>query len=316
MAKKILVQPLEPIAKYKIKLEVSRKYGGDGLKVFILIDKLNEINFEDLVDKIKIEREKIIKIIDFMESVGYIYTEGAIERVKELKEEEGEEEVEKDGFIYKLISSDSLLRFKHQKIIFKEYSSQGIKIYEIIRKGETSIQKIKKETGFDEKKISEILNFMKENDIILEKESEEMIKKRKEKEEERKTSVIEEKLRKEGEETIEKERKKLEEERKRLQEKIEMEEKERTKLEEKLRKEEEEKEKLRKKLEKERGSEKEVIEKEIEKKDVEIKKIQEEHTKRKEKEEEFIFKVDDIDEEEFNLFAKELGEEPEKIKRR
>jgi len=309
MAKKIVLQSLEPIAKYKMKLEISRKFGGDGLKIFIYLDKRNESEYEELVKFSKIDKEKLNKIIDFMESIGLVYTEGVVEKVEELKEKKPEEEI-KEGYVYKLVSSDSLLRFKHQKIIFKEYSSQGIKVYEIIRKGETDLEKIKKETNLEESKIIEILEFMKNNDIILEKESEKSKRMRREEEQKIKTDEIEEKVRKEEEEKIEKERKKLEEERKKLQEEIEKEEEGRRKLEEKLKKQEEEKNELKKKLEKEKDADKETIEKEIEKKDVEIKKIQEEHTKRKEKEEEFIFKVEDIDEEEFNLFAKELDDEP------
>jgi len=312
MVKKILLQSLEPIAKYKMKLEVSRKFGGDGLKVFILIDKNKEFEFEDLIKNSKLDKDKVNKIISFMENIGLVYTEGAIDKVEKLEKEDIKPEENIEGLVYKLISSDSLLRFKHQKIIFKEYSSQGIKIYEIIRKGETSIPKIKNETNFDESKIKEILNFMKENEIIFEKESEDSIKAKREEEEKIKTSAIEEKIRKEEEEKIGKEREKLEEERKKLHEKIEKEEKQRKKLEEKLKKEEEEKEKLKEKLEKEKDTNKEVIEKEIEKKDVEIKKIQEKTIEHKEKEEEFIFKVEDIDDEEFNLFEKELGEEPAK----
>lgn len=313
MVKKIFIQSLEPIAKYKMKLEVSRNFGGDGLKVFILVDKAGEMEYEELIKNSKLDKEKANKILDFMEGIGLISTEGAIEQVQELKKEEKIEPVKKEGLVYKLISSDSLLRFKHQKIIFKEFSSQGIKIYEIVRKGETTLNDIKRETKFDENKIAEILDFMKSNDIIYSKESEESKKIKREEEEKLKASVIEEKVRKEEEEKIERERKKLEEERKKLQEKIEKEEKERKKLEEKLKKEEEEKEKLREKLEKEKGAKKEVIVKEIEKKEVEIKKIEEKHAEHKEKEEEFIFKMDDIDEEEFNLFEKELGEEPEKV---
>jgi len=314
MVKKVIIQSLEPIVKYKMKLEISRKFGGDGLKIFILIDKLGEIDYEELIKSSKLTNEKVNEIIDFMENLGLVYTEGVIDKVSEEEIEKKEPEI-KEGYVYKLVSNDSLLRFKHQKIIFKEYSSQGVKIYDIIRKGETSLNEIKKETKIDETKIVEILEFLKNNEIIVEKESDSIKKAKIEKEERERVSAIEEKIRKEEEEKIEMERKKLEEERVKLHEKIQKEEEERKKLEEKLRKEEEEKEKLRKKLEKERKEEKkEVIEKEIVKKEEEIQKIQEKHAEHKEKEEEFIFKVDDIDEEEFNLFAKDTSEEikPEK----
>ncbi|MGB9635557.1 MAG: hypothetical protein ACPL0A_03700, partial [Candidatus Micrarchaeia archaeon] len=157
---KIQINRLEPITTYKHKLEISKKFGADGLRLFGLLEKSTDIEY--LKANSKVNEDTLYRILGFMGKLGLITVEGLPE--KYVKEIEIEEET-----IIGIVATDSLTRFRHQKDIFKVFSSDGIKVYEYIRGKEASIENISNETGIAKEKVREIVEFMLTNNICYTK---------------------------------------------------------------------------------------------------------------------------------------------------
>ncbi len=151
---------LDSITLYKHKLEMSRKFGADGLKVFGLLERSTDYDY--LRKNSGLDDEKLCRILDYMGKLGIIAVEG-------LPAEFAEAPALSQNAVIGVAAVDSLTRFRHQKVLFRRFSSIGIKVYEQLRKKESTIDEVAVAVGIDRERAREILDFMLENEVAYKK---------------------------------------------------------------------------------------------------------------------------------------------------
>ncbi|MCX8205879.1 MAG: hypothetical protein N3H30_01485 [Candidatus Micrarchaeota archaeon] len=152
----ITIAGVDPITRYKQKLEVSRKFGADGLKIYSILEKTTSIS-EIMREAQPISEEKVYRILDFMGRLGLITISGIPEQFSERQVEE--------GALLEVTAADSLARFRHQKLLFKSFSSAGIKVYELLHKKPATVPEVSAALGIEPKRVQEIFDFMLANQI-------------------------------------------------------------------------------------------------------------------------------------------------------
>ena len=157
---KLTLGSVDQISQYKLKLEVSKKFGNDGLKVYGLLEKSTD--FEYIEKNAGLEDERLYRILAFMAKLGLVKAEG-------LPAKYTDESPISEGLMVGVLPAESLMRFRHQKALFKSFSSVGIKVYEYVRGNESTFDKISRDLGIEPDKVKEILDFMIANDIAYSK---------------------------------------------------------------------------------------------------------------------------------------------------
>ncbi|MEM3364531.1 MAG: hypothetical protein QXS93_03410 [Candidatus Micrarchaeia archaeon] len=157
---RITLGKMDQLSQYKLKLEVSKKFGNDGLKIYNLLEKSTD--FELLRKGAGLDDDRLYRILAFMARVGLISVEG-------LPKKYLEESPITEGLVVGVAPAESLMRFRHQKALFKEFSSDGIKVYEYIRSTESTFDRISRDLGIEPEKVKEILDFMISNGIAYSK---------------------------------------------------------------------------------------------------------------------------------------------------
>ncbi|MEM0438024.1 MAG: hypothetical protein QXU54_01860 [Candidatus Micrarchaeia archaeon] len=152
----ITIASVDPLTRYKQKLEVSRKFGADGLRIYSILEKTTSID-EIMREAQPISEEKVYRILDFMGRLGLITISGIPEQFSERKSEE--------GALLQVTATDSLARFRHQKLLFKSFSSAGIKVYELLHKKPATVEEVSSALGIEPKRVQEIFDFMLANQM-------------------------------------------------------------------------------------------------------------------------------------------------------
>jgi len=153
---KLTLRNVDQITQYKLKLEVSRKFGNDGLKVYNLLEKSTD--FEYIKNNAGLEEDRLYRILAYVAKLGLISAEG-------LPSKYTEESPITEGLVVGVHPAESLVRFRHQKMLFKSFSSVGVKIYEYLRENESTYDRISRDLGIEPERVKEILDFMIANDI-------------------------------------------------------------------------------------------------------------------------------------------------------
>jgi len=157
---KLTLRNVDQITQYKLKLEVSRKFGNDGLKVYNLLEKSTD--FEYIKNNAGLEEDRLYRILAYVAKLGLISAEG-------LPSKYTEESPITEGLVVGVHPAESLVRFRHQKMLFKSFSSVGVKIYEYLRENESTYDRISRDLGIEPERVKEILDFMIANDIAYSK---------------------------------------------------------------------------------------------------------------------------------------------------
>ncbi len=91
-------------------------------------------------------------------------------KVESKPKDDKPKEVDVKHRLYSLNPVGTLKRFRIQKMIFKQFSSRGLSVYDYLKgKQDVSYSDIVENTGLDEDVVSSILEFMLKNDIVSSK---------------------------------------------------------------------------------------------------------------------------------------------------
>lgn len=165
-------------------LAVYNKFGKDGIKVFTKCDGIHSI--EEISKICGIEYADVGEIVGFMELGGYIeLLESPVEikppsppvappTPKEEVKPPPEVEIKpptplpvappKEEIPKPKMASSLVIRLIEGSIL-AEFGSEGVRVFRLID-GKTSIDELEKKSGMEKEKIKELIQFLKERDIV------------------------------------------------------------------------------------------------------------------------------------------------------
>ncbi|MEW6329301.1 MAG: hypothetical protein AB1468_04240 [Candidatus Micrarchaeota archaeon] len=152
---------LGTIERFKFQSALVKKFGDEGLRAYMKMGAKKTV--KQVLDETGLAEDKLLAILDFMDSQGAVKFEKPFKREQtapEVTPEKPQEKPEERGEA----KSEEIMS-PLEKTIFDKFGKVGVEVYNLID-GEKTAEEILKETGISESKLVEILEFMDEEGII------------------------------------------------------------------------------------------------------------------------------------------------------